>query len=271
MDNRIARPRISFGFWVIALASGLLVSGCDKDRDDDLTPPEIHFVKTVPEITSAEICEAPSDLVLRIAAGGAVELTVRFTDDTELGSAKFDLHNNFDCHGHKNTIWNVIEIIDLSGTEQTVTKTFQSPDDVRPGLYHLGVQVLDAAGQEAPERFFDLLVVDSADTVPPVISLHSPSEGGTYSKGETLTIEGLLTDETSLATGGYEIQLIEPGGIELSVARVDFPDDFGDTAEISHTYNIPGFVQTGLCSLRIEAFDWRNNTAIYYRTFELTD
>lgn len=271
MDNRIARPKISFGFWVIALASVLLISACEKDREDDLTPPQIHIVNTVPEITSAEICEAPSDLVLRIEAGGAVELTVRFTDDTELGSAKFDLHNNFDCHGHKNTVWNVIEIIELSGTEQTVTKTFQSPDDVRPGLYHLGVQVLDAAGTEAPERFFDLVVIDPADTVPPVLALHHPTAGGTYAKGEPLNIEGLLSDETSLATGGYEIQLIEPGGIELSVARVNFPDDFGTEAEIAHEYNIPGFVQAGLCSLRVDAFDWRNNAVVYIRTFQLTD
>lgn len=270
ISNRTARARFTGGFWVTALVA-VLFTACDKDQNDDLTPPEIHIVNTVPELTSAEICESLSDLVLNVEAGGALEITVRFTDDTELGSAKFDLHSNFDCHGHKNTIWNVIEIVELTGTEQTLAQTFQSPEDVRPGLYHLGIMALDAAGQEAVEKFFDLVIIDPADTVPPVIQMTTPAAGSTHSKSEPLLIEGIIADETSLATGGYEILFFEGNGIDLTVARVDFPDDFGEESEFSHSYTIPAFAQTGLCSLRVQAFDWRNNSTAYYRTIELTD
>ncbi len=261
--------RLSIAFLTLALSAG-----CNKDQNDDLTPPVIHLVNTVPELTSADVCETQSDLVLKIPAGGALEIIVRFTDDMELGSAKYDLHHNFDCHGHKSqktTVWNLIEIIELSGTEQTVSKTFQSPDDVRPGLYHLGVMALDAIGQEAEMIFFDVMVFDAADSIAPVVQLNAPEEGSSHSRSNPLVIEGILEDETDLSTGGYDLIFVSPQGVELSVARVNFPAGFGAEASISHTYNIPSFVEAGPCSLKVEASDWRNNQTIMYHPFQLTD
>ncbi len=264
----------AINIWFFALLL-VLTTGCSKDQKDDLERPQIHFVNTIPEKTSAEICEAQSNHVLQINTGGVLEITVRFTDDVELGSAKFDLHHNFDCHGHKSTekttIWNVIEIIELSGTEQTITRTFQSPDNVRPGLYHLGVMALDAIGREAEMRFFDVVVRDPSDTIAPIINLLSPEDGHIHTRESQLIIEGSILDETELGTGGFEISMISPQGQVLSVARGNFPEGHGVEGFFEEAYNIPGFVQAGICTLRIAAYDWRNNTAVVQRTFELID
>ncbi len=258
------------GFWVTAFVLFFLV-GCDKDHNDDLTPPAIHIVETIPELTSAEICEAQSDLVLPIEVGGTLEITMRFTDDVALGSAKIDLHHNFDCHGHKSTVWSLIEIIELEGREAVVHRSFTPPDDVRPGLYHLGIMAIDEAGQEAVPIFFDLVVRDTADTEAPEVILHQPTEGAQVSLNAPLLIEGEITDDVDLGTGGYDLIFISPTGIELSVARVDFPEDQGDHANFSHKYNIPAFVGPGEAEIKIVAHDWRNNSKIKYLPISVVD
>lgn len=248
-----------------------LAWGCTKDDEQGLTPPRIEVLETTPGVSSAEVCGAISHQVLAIDVDGTLELTVRFTGDVALGSAKFDLHQNFDCHGHKSMVWNHIDIVELSGTEQTLTKTFTPPEDVRPGLYHLGIMCIDEVGQEAPFVFYDLMVRDLSDTIPPAITVDTPGEGASHDRSQPLVTSGQLEDNMELGTGGLEISFIDSQGLELSVARIGFPEETGQEASFYEEYVIPSFAASGVCSLKYAATDWRNNLSITYRSLMLED
>lgn len=264
---------LKLGVFLFAILA--LVSCTSEDDGDDLLRPEIKVLSTSPEMSSGIVCEAESNIILLINTGEAAEVSVEVTDDVALGSLKFDLHHNFDCHGHKsnakNTVWNHIEIVELSGTEQIVTRTFQSPDDVRPGNYHLGMMALDEMGREAEMRFFDLVVRDPSDTLAPEVTIDTPVEGSSHPRGTPIEISVSVEDESLLDTGGYELTLISAQDQELSIAREDFAEGTGNTASFTESYSIPGFVSAGTCTLRIAVTDWKNNETILERTFEFVD
>lgn len=212
-----------------------------------------------------------SDQVLITQAGNAITLTVRFTDDKELGSAKFDLHHNFDCHSHRNgTIqWSVLDIVELSGKEQVITRTFTPPAEVITGNYHLGIQCLDAGGKEAQWVHIDVVLRDPSDIVAPEVVINSPGEGATHALSEPLVIDLLVTDDQDMGGGEVEITLITPNGIDLSVDRIIPPLDSGAELPVNISYTIPGFVPVGEATLRISAKDNVNNQRIVNRTFSL--
>ncbi len=265
--------RAQYPYPVAALAAVLLLGGCrDKEERPDLSRPAIALAQTSPVMTSFEICGSMSDQVLITQAGNGITLTVRFMDDKELGSAKFDLHHNFDCHSHRNgTIqWSVLDIVELSGTEQVVTRTFTPPTEVITGSYHLGIQCLDATGKEAEWVHIDVFVRDPSDIVSPVIVINSPGEGASHSLGEPLTIELLVSDDQDMGGGEVEIKLITPDGLDLSVDRILPPVDQGAEVPVSISYAIPAFVPVGEATLRISAKDHVNNQRIITRSFLLT-
>jgi hypothetical protein len=262
-------------FGILSLLFFSIVS-CNKDEEvDDLQRPEIRVVSTNPELSSGIVCETESNIILLINTGESVEVTVEVTDDVALGSLKFDLHHNFDCHGHrsgaKSTVWSYIEIVELSGVSEVISRTIQSPDDVRPGNYHLGLMALDEMGREAEMRYFDLVVRDPSDTLAPEIELDSPEENAVHTSGNPLEISGSISDDSSMDTGGYELTLITDQGQELSVARVNYPEGTGNAVNFSESYSIPGFVGAGTLTLRMEVNDWKNNQTILERSFEFVD
>lgn len=261
---------------VVFLFGLLAFSSCRKDEDgEDTMRPEIEILSTAPERSSGVVCEAPSDIILKINNGESVEISVEVTDDVALGSLKFDIHNNFDCHGHKSnsksTIWSYIEIVELSGTSEVVVQTLQSPDDVVPGNYHLGIMALDEVGREAEMRYFDLVVQDPSDTLAPTIVFNEPVQGAKHPLGAPLEISCTAEDENSLDAGEYEMTLISPQGLEFSIAREEFPEGTGNSNTFTETYSIPGFVSAGVCTLQVSVTDWRNNEARIQQTFELVD
>ena len=67
-----------------------------------------------------------------------------FRDNEALSQYKVDIHNNFDCHGHARSTqdWTVLEVLDIEGTEQRVSRSLSVPDDVTAGNYHFHVQVI---------------------------------------------------------------------------------------------------------------------------------
>lgn len=255
-----------------AVAALLLLAGCsDKDEQPDLSAPSIALAQTSPAVTTFEVCGSMSDQVLITQAGNGITLTVRFTDDQELGSAKFDLHHNFDCHSHRNgTIqWSVLDIVELSGKEQVITRTYTPPDEVITGNYHLGIQCLDATGKEAEWVHIDVVVRDESDVVAPSIAVNGPAEGALVALSEPMVIDLLVTDDQDMGGGEVEITLITPNGIDLSIDRILPPVDQGAELPVNLSYVIPGFVPMGEATLRISAKDHVNNQRIVTRTFQL--
>lgn len=89
-------------------------------------------------------------------------MILHLEDDEALGQLKVDLHNNFDCHGHdgktQTTDWEVIDIIELSGDHTHQTLRYIAPADITLGAYHLSVELLDKAGNQAENGLrFDVL------------------------------------------------------------------------------------------------------------------
>jgi len=265
---------------LFALITPLLATSCGKERPDgtDREPPTITLLSTAPPIAQGELCGGLSDRVIGLGIDGAMTISMRFADDVGLGSAKFDLHHNFDCHGHRegdegqgSVIWNVLDIIELSGREQVVTRTFTPPQDVRAGLYHLGIQCLDALGKEAEWVLIDVRVVDPVDTMRPGITVDAPLNGARYAGAGPIPVQGTVTDDLDLGTGYLEISFITPDGIELSVSRIDFPPEAGTVAPFDLVYTVPSFVPRGASTLRLEAGDRRNNITVVERSLTLTD
>jgi hypothetical protein len=103
------------------------------------------------------------------------------------------------------------------------------------------------------------------------VVFNSPEQGAIHQSGTPLEINCTVNDDSSFDTGGYELTFISEQGQEFSIARESFPEGTGNSTTISETYNIPGFVSAGTCSLRIAVTDWKNNETILLQNFELID
>jgi len=259
---------------VAAIALGL--SGCDgKDEAPDVSAPAMTIVQSTPQLSVAEVCGSMSNRVMAIPVDGSIQLKVRYTDNAGLAQAKFDLHSNFDCHGHgkleDQTVWQVLEIVGLDGTEVELERTFTPPANVRPGDYHLGLMCVDAAGNEAAVIYFDVKVFDAQDTVPPVISLDSPMEGSSYSRSQPLVISGVVTDDVDMGLGEVMVTLFDANGAEFNIVRHGFGAEVGSAATFQFEYAFPGSFASGQCSVRVEATDRRNNFTSVSRGFAVTE
>lgn len=129
--------------------------------DNDTTAPTLAVESIYPAPMQDSICGGLEDNVVVLNGGDTIRVVLHVEDDTELGQLKLDVHNNFDCHGHDGktagTDWEVLDITDLTGTEQHVTLQKVAPTDITAGAYHFDLQLIDAAGNEAAEQeIFDL-------------------------------------------------------------------------------------------------------------------
>lgn len=272
-------PRVMRTVLLLALLTSILFTSCRKDKPDgaDREVPTITLLSTVPAMVQGEACGEVSDRMIELGIDDTMTISVRFADDVELGSAKFDLHHNFDCHGHRgggggsSVLWNILDIVELSGKEQVMTRTWSPPQNVRPGLYHMMIQCLDALGKEAQWTLIDVRVIDTEDSAPPVIVLDEPLEGASIMDNGPIVIRGNVSDDVDLGTGFLQVSFITNTGIELAVARVDYPKDAGTSVPFDLSYTIPSFVPRGNATLKLEAGDRRNNVSVAVRTLVLTD
>lgn len=155
-----------------------------------------------PVIASVKINgETPTDHV-HLDAGTDFVLEVRTTDNEELNQLKIDLHPNEDGHSHDEVggdegadgDWEVLEVLNLSGTSQTTTRTYSIPETIR-GEWHLGISLLDAEGNEAADKFYEL---DMENEIIPNIEVVSIN--GSVVEDEVEVEEGMNIDVAGTAT-----------------------------------------------------------------------
>lgn len=262
------------GLSFISIVSLWYLSGCSNDATD-IANPQITVIETVPTVSSGEVCGEMSDRVITVNADESLSLTIRYSDDIELAQAKVDIHSNFDCHGHGKVdgqnVWQVLETIDLDGSETQINRVFTPPVDVRPGDYHLGLMLVDASGNSSAPTYYDIKVYSNEDTVPPIISLDSPNTTDTYDKSQNLVISGTVTDETEMAFGEITISLYDANGMEFNIIRNGFGEESRLEAPFSFEYGFPAIFASGTCSIRIEATDGLNNQAVFVRDFTVVE
>lgn len=129
----------------------VLLQGCSSDE------PEIDT--TYPVISATGLFPQPCTVLER---GKTHTFTVTFSDNHELGSFNFDIHNNFNHHSHSTTVEECTEdpvkdpvkpfilvkpySIPEGLTSYTATVPVEIPADVDAGDYHFRVDVTDKTG-----------------------------------------------------------------------------------------------------------------------------
>lgn len=172
------------------IGSGVMMISCDKDDDTDTTAPVIN---------SATIDGKEEGIEANV--GNAMTFEVKVSDNEALGQLKLDVHDAFDGHSHDKSSginWANVAIIDLSGTEQTVSHDMEIPTNATAGPYHADIYIIDAEGNEG--EFVERLVMIRNGSEP-VIDVTNPDFSGEVdiTVGSILSIEGVVTDDTDLA------------------------------------------------------------------------
>lgn len=97
---------------------------------------------------------------IELTIGSTIDFSAVFKDNEMLSSYRVNIHHNFDNHGHEHSrdvsdedIKNAFSFNrkwDITGTEQTIQhQEIEIPTGVTPGKYHLVVECVDAAYNEA--------------------------------------------------------------------------------------------------------------------------
>jgi len=241
----------------------IVLHSCKKKENADEFPPAFRVISMIPALITDTVCGFSSDVVIPLQVNQALKITLEFTDDKALSQAKFDIHNNFNCHGHKNqksgVIWNVIDIVQLQGTKQQITVTLQPPENVVTGNYHLGIMAVDLEGRIAEPVFLDLKLLNPDDMEPPWIVLDSPYQNQSISLQNEFTIRGTIYDNMALGNGSLELYILSPSNIEFTIARIDFPSNTTEAFEFTYNYTAAPFFQPGNYVLKCIAKDASNN------------
>lgn len=263
-----------FALMIISLA----FTACGGD-ENDLSPPEILIEETNPSEKQVTIC-GEEEMGFELLSGDTLHFQLEIKDNEALSELKVEIHDNFDCHGHggsqtpsfdppdvsqQTTDWTVLDIQELSGSTETLDLFLPVPQNVTAGFYHFGLQVVDAAGNEAPEELiFDLNVRNSMDTIPPFLNIFTPTNSPLVAqKGEQIVFTGEITDNRPLDQGGNGIVFInyQKAGSEnlFTGPFIVFPEGTSNQFDYELTFSVPQTLTTGEYRLFIYAQDGVRN------------
>ena len=245
----------------------ILIQACNTP-DPDTTLPTIEVLTLTPSAGQETICGEIEDNVILLTSTDTLEITFRLIDDVELSQYKIDLHSNFDCHGHsgktETTVWSILSIEDVVGSDQTITLQLAVPTDVTTGLYHLSMQATDAAGNEAQTIIYDLSVTNETDTEAPVLSTTVPASSSFSAlKGSTVSFEGSLTDNNPLGpgtNGRLELRYWRTSSQNIfTLFEEDFENSTGESYSLNFDVTVPATLADGTYIFELRGFDAVNN------------
>jgi hypothetical protein len=191
----------------IFVAALMLLFGfsCTK-KEIDTNAPLVEILDWNPMPAAGEVCGSLDSMVFTVLDTDSLVLIVRLSDESGLSEMKIDVHENFDCHGHRNNTrdWLLQQIIPLGGTLFQDKISLYPPANATAGLYHFGIQVTDINGNVADGGLvFNLNLKNSQDTIIPEWGDINPTESSLKSKrGTPIFIEGFLSDNRPLYLGG---------------------------------------------------------------------
>ncbi|GAB4405711.1 MAG: hypothetical protein OHK0039_06970 [Bacteroidia bacterium] len=237
-------------------------------RSVDVEPPTMVLAASQPVAIADSVCGGWEPQVFHLSNGDTLQLIMIFRDNEALAQYKIDIHSNFDCHGHsgKTTDWAVLQIGELSGTEETLTRSLPVPAEVTAGDYHFQVQVLDAAGNDEPSAYiYAIQVRHRRDTLPPVVVLDQPAPGLTVQRGTELRFAGTVTDDYSLGEGGNGLLRLEyrdeRSGNVFTAQEIALPETQGAIYAFDFAYKVPQTLVPGSYTFLLRAFDGVNNAS----------
>lgn len=253
----------------------LALSSCRPEPVDE-APPTMLLSSFDPFPQPDTICGELENWVFHVQGGDTLKLDALFTDNEGLSQYKLDIHQNFDCHGHKDNTqdWTLLEIVDLEGPAASFKLALPVPANVTAGAYHFQIQVLDASGNEDEEQaIFSIKVLNPLDTLPPALQLTNPAQTElTVSKGESVLFSGQLSDSGSLMEGGngrvecwYTRQATGNSFLAWSQAA---PAGSTNAFDFSENFTIPTSLVAGAYTFTLRGYDGVNNEGIP-RTFKI--
>ena len=250
-----------FALYVMALIG---FQGC---TDPDTSAPLLEIVNLIPSAQTEIVCGEPEDQAIALTSGQTFDFTFRLSDDQDLSQYKIDIHNNFDCHGHarlsETTDWYFVEIVDVSGSDQTINRQIQVPADVTAGNYHFSLQATDVAGNSAESAIYFLVVSNSGDTEAPLLLLTEPSvQSFSVQKGNSINFQGLLTDNNSLGDGSngrIDVVFWQDGQAEVDLYEEEFESSIGESYNFNFDATVPITTADGTYIFEVRAYDAVNN------------
>lgn len=264
---------------VSSLLLSLLIFSCNSDTDTEA--PQLNNLSFTPALQLGEVCGVTENLI-PLYSGDSLTVDVTITDNENLSQYKLDIHNNFDCHGHDGNVginlpqpstnnqtadWSILEVEDISGTEQNLSLQLVAPENTTTGLYHFQIQALDESGNDVPlANFYNISVKNKRDTIPPSIQLQEPTATSlSVNKGDKIRFTGALTDNYSLFEGGNGVLFLSyrdnssgnsflSGNVyQITEPRIEYPFDF--------EFTVPGTLTSGSYTLFLSGFDGVRNIA----------
>ncbi len=244
------------------LTFSIISFSCQHNSDN--IPPIMDIISISPSLETAPVCGTSEiNNVIKVSTGDSLKFTLKLSDAGGLSQLKIDIHENFDCHGHKTTInpWQLLEIVDLDGSDLTINKSIKIPDNATAGSYHFQLRVLDMSGNETGgTQAYSIIVKNAADTVSPTLIISNPTTALSISKGNTLMINGRVSDNIALDGGRMELVYFTPSGNRVLAQTIIFESNTGNSYNFDIIYSIPLSLSTGDYDFQLRVYDYVGNS-----------
>jgi len=256
MLKRTALFALLLSFWACS----------DDDENQDNIAPNILSVTMNGE-----------DHDLSFTNGATINLAAEVSDNEGLGQLKIDIHDLFDGHSHGKLdggdAWEMTKIVSLSGSSTTVNETMTVPDPVVAGQYHVILQLLDAAGNEAEFEELEFVITNGEE---PQINISSPTFDGLHiDEGMKLELVGMVTDNEDLDEIVITISEEDDHNHKNQSGEIfEFDVDLDGSADTSYDLSqvditIPVGTEEGDYKIVISAKDNEGNYGIFEAEFHV--
>ncbi len=245
-----------------AIFLAFLAISCNTDTDNQ--SPVIELLSVSPQLESALICgEIEENNVISLNSNDSLKFSLKLSDNKGLSQLKIDIHENFDCHGHKAVSpWQVLNLIDLSGTEQVLNLSIPIPTTVSAGVYHFQIRLLDESGNEAgSNQAYSIRLLNSADTIAPSATINLPiADTISVSRADLLSFEVRAEDNFDLGTGKAELIYFTQSGNKIKADTYIFEPGLGNIRTFNLEYQFPTTLTRGNYEFYVKVFDAYGNS-----------
>jgi hypothetical protein len=242
----------------------ILLKACDTAKDN--TPPVLEMRSISPALQTDTVCGTlePNN-VIRIFSGDTLQMDMLLTDNEGLSQYKIDIHENFDCHGHKAASvnpWQVLEIIDLNGKSQNITKSLVVPNDATAGVYHFQIRLLDLSGNESGgTEAYSIILNNKLDTVKPSLTIAPTNQFPlNLSAGQIFSLSGNASDNLPLDGGRLELVYFTLSGNRVLANEIRFDVNSGNSYNYQFNFSIPATLPAGAYSFELRLYDSVGNS-----------
>jgi len=252
------KSRILFAIYTISI----FAISCNSDSDKQ--SPVIELLSVSPQLESGIICgELETNNVINLNSNDSLKLTLKLSDNKGLSQLKIDIHDNFDCHGHKSVSpWQVLNLIDLSGTEQILNLSIPIPATASAGVYHFQIRLLDESGNEAgSNQAYSVKLLNNADTIAPSAVINLPiADTLSFNKGDFFSLEVRSEDNIDLGSGRTELIYFTASGNKIKADTYTFEPALGNIRIFNLEYQFPTTLISGNYEFFVRVFDAFGNS-----------